>query len=146
MSERTIISTDLLKSQATETSTTCTWNNVIGVLPPGPDTSENPEDYKFVFNNVEYQCDYFLHGDTKFKAAYRDGGSVDIIMLEYIIETGISNIKVRTDKGFTVQDENTFMLIERLPEANKSQAFIIGCDGKVAYVDYDGTSFTLREE
>lgn len=145
--ERIIINTTLLKSEAIISNTACTWENVEGVLPPSETTSENPEDYVFVLNGVEYQCNYFLHGDTKFKAAYKTSGH-DTIMLEYIIASGLSNIKIRTDDEFEVLSSNSFELIEKnVPEQEAPQYVLINLGGKaVAKVKYQNGEFTLESE
>lgn len=141
--ERIVYQGTLLMSKATVvTPTACTWNNIEGVLPPSSSTSENPQDYKFILNGVEYQCNYFLHGDTKFKAAYKTDNH-DTIMLEYIIATGLSNIKIRTDDEFEVLDSNTFKFIENVDDVknqkalvrfSKDIAFLVGADGTIEEV------------
>lgn len=140
--ERIVYQSTLLKSEATIGTNACTWNNIEGVLPPSSTTSENPQDYKFILNGIEYQCNYFLHGDTKFKAAYKTNNH-DTIMLEYIIETGLSSIKIRTDDEFEVLDSNTFKFIEKFDDIknqkalvrfSKDVAFIIGADGTIKEV------------
>ena len=130
---RTIIDKTLLKSDATVGTTACTWDNVPGVLKPSGSTSENPDDYIFILNGVEYQCNYFLKGDTKFKAAYRTNNH-DTIMLEYIISTELSNIKIRTDEGFDVLDSNTFKLLERIPDPEKYNSAIIRFSKDKAFI------------
>ena len=142
MEERIIYDKTLLKSDATVSSNACEWKNVEGVLPPSGSTSENPDDYYFTVNGVKYQCDYFLHGETKFKASYRVSGH-DAIMLEYIIATGLSNIKIRTD-DIEVLDSNDFTLTERMPEKNNKKV-IINIEGNVAYVTYQDGHYTLEE-
>lgn len=136
---RTVYEGVLLKSEATVSATACTWSNIEGVLPPSSTTSENPQDYKFVLNDVEYQCNYFLHGDTKFKAAYRTDNH-DTIMLEYLIATGLSTIKIRTDDDFEVLDSNTLKFIENFDDVknqkaivrfSKDIAFLVGADGTI---------------
>ena len=140
--ERIVYQGTLLKSKATVGQTACTWENVSGVLPPSSSTSENPEDYKFILNGVEYQCNYFLHGDTKFKAAYKTQNH-DTIMLEYIIATGLSTIKIRTDDEFEVLDSNTLKFIEKIDDItnqkalvrfSKDVAFLVGGDGTIKEV------------
>ena len=140
--ERIVYQGTLLKSKATVGQTACTWENVSGVLPPSSSTSENPEDYKFILNGVEYQCNYFLHGDTKFKAAYKTQNH-DTIMLEYIIATGLSTIKIRTDDEFEVLDSNTLKFIENVDDVknqkalvrfSKDVAFLVGGDGTIKEV------------
>lgn len=139
---RTIYEGTLLKSEATIGNIACTWYNITGVLPPSSSTSENPEDYIFRLNGEEYQCNYFLHGETKYKAAYKTNNH-DTIMLEYIIETGLSTIKIRTD-DFQVLDSNSFRFLEKLPEIKNSDkaivrfskdiAFLVGADGTIQEV------------
>lgn len=140
--ERIVYQGTLLKSEATVGTTACTWNNIEGVLPPSSSTSENPQDYKFILNGVEYQCNYFLHGDTKFKAAYKTDNH-DTIMLEYIIATGLSTIKIRTDDEFEVLDSNTFKFVENFDDVknqkalvrfSKEIAFLVGADGTIEEV------------
>lgn len=140
--ERIVYQGILLKSEATVSATACTWNNIEGVLTPSPSTSENPQDYKFILNGVEYQCNYFLHGDTKFKASYKTDNH-DTIMLEYIIATGLSTIKIRTDDEFEVLDSNTFKFIENFDDVknqkaivrfSKDTAFLVGADGTIEEV------------
>ena len=137
--ERIVYQGTLLKSEATIGQTACTWENVSGVLPPSSSTSENPQDYKFILNGVEYQCNYFLHGDTKFKASYKTQNH-DTIMLEYLIATGLSTIKIRTDDDFEVLDSNTFKFIENVDDVinqkalirfSKDIAFLVGADGTI---------------
>lgn len=140
--ERIVYQGILLKSEATVGTNVCTWNNIEGVLPPSPSTSENPQDYKFILNGVEYECNYFLHGDTKFKASYKTDNH-DTIMLEYLIATGLSNIKIRTDDEFEVLDSNTFKFIENFDDVknqkalvrfSKDIAFLVGADGTIEEV------------
>lgn len=140
--ERIVYQGTLLKSEATVSNTACTWNNIEDVLPPSSSTSENPQDYKFILNGVEYQCNYFLHGDTKFKAAYKTDNH-DTIMLEYIIATGLSTIKIRTDDEFEVLDSNTFKFVENFDDVknqkalvrfSKEIAFLVGADGTIEEV------------
>lgn len=136
--ERIVYQGTLLKSEATVGQTACTWENVSGVLPPSSSTSENPEDYKFILNGVEYQCNYFLHGDTKFKAAYKTQNH-DTIMLEYIIATGLSTIKIRTDDEFEVLDSNTFKFIEKIDDITNQKAIVRFSIDKAFLVGADGT-------
>ena len=139
---RTVFEGILLKSEATITSTACEWKDIEGVLPPSSTTSTNAEDYVFVLNGVEYQCNYFLKGDTKFKAAYKTNNH-DTIMLEYLIATGLSNIKIRTDDEFEVLDSNTLEFLEKFDEVknqkaivrfSKDIAFLVGADGTIQEV------------
>lgn len=142
---RIIIDTTLLKSEAIISNTACTWENVSGVLPPSETTSENPEDYVFVLNGVEYPCNYFLHGDTKFKASYKTSGH-DTIMLEYIIATGLSNIKIRTDDEFEVLDSNTFELRENIPDKSGNKLFVLYADkNNSAIAKFDGSDWTIEK-
>lgn len=136
--ERIVYQGTLLKSEATVGQTACTWENVSGVLPPSSSTSENAEDYKFILNGVEYQCNYFLHGDTKFKAAYKTQNH-DTIMLEYIIATGLSTIKIRTDDEFEVLDSNTFKFIEKIDDITNQKAIVRFSIDKAFLVGADGT-------
>ena len=85
---------------------------------------ENPEDYVFILNGVEYQCNDFLKGTTKFKASYKTNGH-DTIMLEYIIDTGLANIKIRTDDDFEVLDSNSFEFKEFVPDTEKPKVAIV---------------------
>lgn len=142
---RIIIDTTLLKSEATVTSSSCTWENVSGVLPPSEKTSENPEDYVFVLNGVEYPCNYYLHGDTKYKASYKTNGH-DTIMLEYIIATGKANIKIRTDDVFEVLDSNTFELRETIPDTSDNKLFVLYADeNNSAIATFDGSNWTIEK-
>ena len=142
---RIIIDTTLLKSEAIISNTACTWENISGVLTPSETTSENPEDYVFVLNGVEYPCNYFLHGDTKFKASYKTNGH-DTIMLEYIIATGLSNIKIRTDDEFEVLDSNSFELRETIPDTSSNKSFVLYADeNNSAIAIFDGSEWTIEK-
>ena len=132
---RTIYNGTLLKSDATIGTSRAIWENVSGVLPPSPSTSENPNDYTFILNGVEYVCNDFLHGTTKFKASFKMDGH-DTIALEYIIETGLSNIIIRhTD--IEILDSNSFSLIEKISPPIKKALVNFGNE-KIYLLDSDG--------
>lgn len=132
---RIIYSGTLLKSEAEVGTSRTIWNNVEGVLPPSETTSENPSDYTFILNGVEYVCNDFLHGTTKFKASFKMDGH-DTIALEYIIETGLSNIIIRhTD--VEVLDSNSLSLIENIPSPIEKAIINFG-NGKSYLLDSEG--------
>ena len=118
----------LTKARATIGQTAMTWSDVEGVLPPTEETSIDPNDYYFVLNGTRYDCNDFLKGTTKFKASYKVSGH-DGIMLEYLVATDLSNIKIRTDDGLNVIDgDNEFALycISHEPSDKKMGAINFG--------------------
>ena len=143
---RIILDTSLNVADAATTSTSYTWNNVEGVMPPTPDTPLDAEHHFFVLNGETYQCNYFLDGDTKFKAAYKVDNT-DTIMLELIKDTGLANIKLRRDKGLNLNDSiNTLVFYNTMEVIPFVKKIIINVEGNSATVIYENGSFTLENE
>lgn len=146
MSNKRIIFNGALNvADATETSTAFTWNNVEGVQPPTPDTPLDAEHHFFILNEETYQCNYFLDGDTKFKAAYKVD-NVDTIMLELIKETGLANIKLRRDKGLTLRDINDLVFYNTGEVKPIVKKYIINQEGNTCTVLYEDGTFSLESE
>lgn len=144
MPKRIIFDEMLMNASASVTSTTYTWNDVPGVQPPTGDTPMTAEAHMFILNGVEYQPNYFLNGDTKFKCAYKVD-NVDTIMLEYIKATGLSNIKLRTDKGLNLDETSQHLeFYEKLP--GERQQIIINLAGDSCSVIYEDGTFKIQEE
>ena len=145
MNKRIIYDGILKVSEATKGITAYTWSNVEGFEPPTPDTPMSEDAHMFVLNGVEFKPNYFLNGDTKFKCAYKVD-NVDTIMIELIKETGLTNIKLRFDKGLPLNEtEETFMFYEILPD-NSIKTFIINTSGKSCTVLYKDGTFSLESE
>lgn len=145
MNKRIIYEGVLKVSEATKGTTAYTWSNVEGFEPPTPDTPMSEEAHMFVLNGVQFKPNYFLNGDTKFKCAYKVD-NMDTIMIEFIKATGLTNIKLRTDKGLPLNDnEETFMFYEILPD-NSFKKFIINQEGNKCTVLYNNGTFSLESE
>ena len=144
MAKRIIYDGVLKLSDASETTTAYTWSNVEGFAPPTPDTPMSEEAHMFVLNGVQFKPNYFLDGDTKFKCAYKVD-NVDTIMIELIKATGLTNIKLRKDKGLPLNDtEETFMFYEILPD-NSARTFILSTNGQSCIVEYKDEVFSIKE-
>lgn len=143
--ERVIFNGALNVADATTTSTSYTWNNVEGVQPPTPDTPLDAEHHFFILNDETYPCNYFLDGDTKFKAAYKVD-NVDTIMLELIKETGLANIKLRRDKGLTLRDINDLVFYNTGEVKPIVKKYIINVNGDSVSVIYDNGNWSLENE
>lgn len=146
MARRIILDTNLNLSEVTTTEASAYWwKNVEGVQPPTPTTPMDAEHHVFILNGVEYQCNYFLNGETKFKASYKVDG-VDTIMLELIKDTGLANIKLRRDKGLDIQESNTFLFFEILDTGVLNKKYILNLGGDSCIVNYDEGTFTIESE
>ena len=144
MKKRIIFDGVLKVSEANKSATAYTWNNVEGFVPPTPDTPMSEDAHMFVLNGVDFKPNYFLNGDTKFKCAYKVD-NVDTIMIELIKETGLTNIKLRFDKGLPLnENEETFMFYEVLPD-NTSRQFILNTNGQSCTVIYKDEVFSIKE-
>lgn len=144
MNKRIIYDGILKVSEATKGATAYTWSNVEGFEPPTPDTPMSEDAHMFVLNGVNFKPNYFLNGDTKFKCAYKVD-NVDTIMIEFIKATGLTNIKLRIDKGLPLNEtEETFMFYEVLPD-NTSRQFILNTDGQSCTVIYKDGVFSIKE-
>ena len=145
MSKRIIFDEALNVADATTTSTAYEWKNVEGVHPPTPDTPMDAEHHFFILNGNKYQCNYFLNGDTKFKASYKVDNS-DTIMLELIKETGLANIKLRRDKDLPLEDINN-LVFYNIGEGNPIvKKYIINVNGDSATVIYEDGNWSLESE
>ena len=144
---RIILDTVLKLSEVTTTEASAYWwKNVEGVQPPTPDTPMDAEHHVFILNGVEYQCNYFLNGETKYKASYKADG-VDTIMLELIKDTGLANIKLRRDKGLDIQEENNFTFFEILPPVDAiKKRYCLNVDGHNCIVYFNDGAFTIESE
>lgn len=144
-SERIIFNGALNITDATTTTTAYTWNNVEGVAPPTPDTPMDAEHHFFILNDITYQCNYFLDGDTKFKAAYKVDGA-DTIMLELIKSTGLANIKLRRDKGLNLQDINSLVFYNTTEVKPFMKKYVINVKGDSVRVIYEDGNWSLESE
>ena len=144
---RILFNTTLLKSDAQQSQTALTWNNIEGVLPPIDDQPLTADAYRFVVNGIEYQPNDFLDGTTKFKCSYKLSGH-DSIMLELIKETGLANIKVRTDDGLDLGngDSLTFKFFVIMDGKELSKNCIVKFrENLIARVSYENDEWKVEE-
>lgn len=69
--------------------------------------SETPEDYYIIINETEYQCNYFLDGDTKIRVAYRtnnhDTFSISLSKADSAVEMIVRLAEIEVATGDSIK-------------------------------------------
>ena len=69
--------------------------------------SETPEDYFIIINDTEYQCNYFLNGDSKIRVAYRannhDVFSISLSKVDDTVEMIVRLAEIEVATGDSIK-------------------------------------------
>lgn len=91
------------KTQGDRTFYDLPAGTITRVNPP----SETPEDYFIIINGVEYQCNYFLDGDTKIRVSYKtnnhDTFSISLSKIDGTVEMIVRLAEIEVATGDSIK-------------------------------------------